>query len=332
MTGVFERRVKRDLGQLVPPAAPVVVACSGGPDSTAALVAVARGGWPVCAAHIDHGLRSSEEAEGDRAMVERLGALLGVPVLTGTARGAELRTSEERAREARYRWLAGACAEAGAIHCVTGHTLDDQAETVLLRLARGSGLGGAAGMAGRAAWPLREAGCGAHLSLVRPLLGLSRADVERYLRALGLEARQDPTNEQVHYARNRVRLRVLPEMERVHAGAAQSLAHFAGLARRDDEALESVAATEFARIATCSPGVVALGRRALSALPPAVGARVLRRAAGELGLATNASQLDALARAARRRGSRVDLAGGRGRSDDTMLIIERLTRASGGCA
>ena len=323
ITGAFERRVARALDRVAPRDAPVVVACSGGPDSSAALVAVARAGRRVSAAHFDHGLRPAEEAEGDRAWVERLGALLGVPVLAGAADGAGAGTSEAHSREARYRWLARALAESGAVCCVTGHTLDDQAETVLLRLARGSGLAGAAGMATGAPWPLADAEHAPGLVLARPLLGISRAEVGRYLGELGLEARHDASNEQLRYARNRVRLRILPEMERVHAGAARSLAQFAAFARRDDEALESVAAGEFARIAIRSPGAVALERGALAELPEAISARVLRRAVGELGLSATASQLGALARAARRRGSRVDLAGGRGRSDEAVLTIER---------
>lgn len=327
-TGAFERRVARDLRQWAPPEAPLVVACSGGPDSIAALMAVARGGWSVYAAHFDHRLRASGETAADRATVERLAGLLGVPVLAGAARQPTSGASEESARAARYRWLARACGEAGAAHCVTGHTLDDQAETVLLHLARGSGLSGAAGMAGHASWPLRGARRAAQLSVVRPLLGVRRTEVERYLDALGLEARHDPSNEQMRYARNRVRLHVLPELERVHGGATQSLAQFATLARRDEDALEGFAAVEFAQAATRSRNAVALKRRALSQLPAAIAARVLRRAARELGIAVNASQLDALARAARRRGSRVDLAGGRARSDGVALHIERCSRAA----
>ena len=327
-TGAFERRVERSLGRIAPRAAPVVVACSGGPDSSAALVAVVRAGWRVHAAHFDHSLRPAGEAEGDRAWVERLGALLGVPVLAGAAEGAGSDASEAVSREARYRWLARALAESGAVCCVTGHTLDDQAETVLLRLARGSGLAGAAGMAPVAPWPLADAANAADLVLARPLLGISRAEVERYLVALGLEARHDASNAELRYARNRVRLRILPEMERVHAGASRSLAQFAEFARRDDEALESVAAGEFARIASRRPGAVALERAAIAALPEAISARVLRRAVAELGLSASASQLDALRRAARRRGSRVDLAGGRGRSENAMLTIERSGRVA----
>ncbi len=322
-TGAFERRVQRALARVAPQKTSLVVACSGGPDSSAALVAVARGGWPVHAACFDHGLRLGEETAADRAAVEGLAGRLDVPLLVGAARWRGGPASEERAREARYRWLARACAEAGATLCVTGHTLDDQAETVLLRLARGSGLAGVAGMAELALWPVRAVRGAARLSVARPLLGVTRAEVERYLVALGVEARHDPSNEQLRYGRNRVRRRVLPELDRVHTGAARSIARFATLARRDEEALEALAAVELARIASRERGAVALPRRALATLPTAIAARVLRQAARELGLEPDAGQLAALARAARRRGTRVDLEGGRGVSGGAALRLER---------
>jgi tRNA(Ile)-lysidine synthase len=140
---------------------------------------------------------------------------------------------------------------------------------------------------------------------------------------LGVEARHDLSNEQLRYGRNRVRRRVLPELERVHRGAARSIARFAGLARRDDEALEALAAVELARIASRERGAVALERRELAALPEALASRVLRQAARDLGLEPNAGQLEALAGAARRRGARVDLDGGRGSTDGTTLRLER---------
>src|SRR5690606_37986891 len=139
-TGAFERRVARALAELGCSTAGgggVLVAVSGGADSTATLVAVTRalGAERATAAHFDHRLRSPAEAANDRAAVEAVAAGLGVAVTTGRAPRRPTDHSEAAAREARYRWLARACREAGVTACVTGHTLDDQAETVLLRLA-----------------------------------------------------------------------------------------------------------------------------------------------------------------------------------------------------
>ncbi len=322
-TDAFERRVQRALARMAPRDTPVVVACSGGADSSATLVAVVRGGWPVHAASFDHGLRPRDETVADRAAVQQLAERLDVPLLVGGTRRRGGVASEAHARGARYRWLARACVEAGVEHCVTGHTLDDQAETVLLRLARGSGVGGVSGMAALAPWPVPRARRAAHLSVVRPLLDVTRAEVERYLSTLNIEARHDSSNVQLRYGRNRIRRRVLPELERVHRGATRSLARFATLARRDNEVLEGFADTELAQIVSMKRGAVELQRRELAALPMAVVSRVLRQAAGRIGIDLDARQLESLAQVVHRRGARVDLDGGHGETDDTVLRLER---------
>lgn len=325
-TGAFERRVRVALGAMLPAGAPVVVACSGGADSTAALVAVARvraGLGPVVAAHFDHGLRPAEEAGFDRASVESLARRLGVRFLYGVASGGEggyaRAGSEAASRASRYRWLAQACAEAGAAHCVTGHTLDDQAETVLLRLARGAGTLGAASMAAESGWPVPVQG--EALRLLRPLLGVRRSEACAYVVALGIEPRLDPTNEQITFDRNRVRRRVLPELRAVNPRVDEALARFASLARRDEEALEAWAAREAQAIARVTAVEVALGRRALLALPEAVASRVLRMTAAHVDVILDANQIAGLLRIARRRGARLALRGGAASVEGEDLVI-----------
>lgn len=147
-TAAFERRVARALEAVVAKDAPVLVACSGGPDSMAVLISISRSRGPddgaVVAAHFNHELRPAAATALDGAAVDAVAALLGRRVLHGAAAdvGGLAGGSEAAAREARYGWLAKACAESGARHCATGHTLDDQAETVLLRLTRGAGTAG----------------------------------------------------------------------------------------------------------------------------------------------------------------------------------------------
>ena len=335
-TGAFERRVARALGGVASAAGPLLVACSGGPDSSAALVAVVRArkaasGGEVIAATFDHGLRPPAETQADRAAVEALAARLGVRCLAG-APDAPIAPSEDAAREARYRWLEAVVLEIGASACATGHTLDDQAETVLLRLTRGAGLAGAAGMAPDAPWPValdgeRGAEPDAEPRLLRPLLELRREEVLDYLDALGMAAlglapRRDPGNETLVFDRNRVRRRVLPELRRLNPRAAEALAGFARRARRDDEALEAWAAAESARLVRVEGSVARIDRGGLRALPEAVASRVLRGAAAGLGLTLSASQLEALLRIAGGRGARLALGGGEARTEDTELRLE----------
>lgn len=333
LTAAFERRVRDALNAHVDRRAAVIVACSGGPDSTAALIAVARsrgaGAGKITAATFDHGIRVEVETAADRAAVESIASRLGVPCLHGEASGLTAIASEAAAREARYRWLADACRATGARYCVTGHTLDDQSETVLMRLVRGTGLGGAAGMASSAAWPVN---CGAdELRVVRPLLGVRRLEVLAYLAFLDVEPRFDTTNELVTFDRNRIRHRVLPELRAVNPRADEALTHFAALARRDDDALEAWAEREAAEFVTYTKEAAYVARARLRALPEAVASRVLRQAARGAGIQLDGIQVESLLRLMRRRGSMLSLAGGSASIEDDAVVIRRHTARPQGC-
>ncbi len=311
-TAAFERRIAAALASHVSSDAPLVVACSGGPDSLATLVAVARTRLPglVTAAHFDHRLRPAAEVAAERAIVETTCVAVGAAFAAGRASRPPTDRGEAAARESRYRWLAAACGRAGAPACVTGHTLDDQAETVLLRLTRGTGLGGAAGMAPSGSWPVTPARGVRAPHLLRPLLAITRAEVEAYLAALGLTPARDPSNATPDYARNRVRLEVVPALRSVNPRAAHQIAAFADRARGDDDALSAWAARAFAKIAECTPDSVCLDRRALLELPDAVASRVVRIAAGTLGATVDRATAHAALHAARAGGRRAALGQG----------------------
>lgn len=321
-TDAFERRISAQLEGAGVAGERVVVACSGGPDSVATLVAVGRAlaAKRVAVAHFDHGLRPEAETAVDAAFVERVARDLGGQFVIGRP-PSTLTGDEASAREARYRWLAGVLHEIGATTAVTGHTRDDQAETVLLNLARGGGLRGARAMAAQSAWPL-PAVDSAHLRLLRPLLEVSRDQVEDYLDALGIVPRLDPTNELATYARNRVRREVLPALETVNPGARAQLAAFATRAREADEALDVWAQREFAAHGVAEAGCGRVARRALGSLPPEVAKRVLVQLGRCLDLELNAVQRAGLVAIASRRGARLDLAGGQAWTDAEWLHMK----------
>jgi tRNA(Ile)-lysidine synthase len=266
----------------------VVVAVSGGADSTALLLALeelSRAGLlslAVTAAHLDHGLRGAS-AEEDARFCESLARANGFDFASARADVGGLAEAsgdnlEQAARRARYEFLAGAARAACAAAVLTGHTLDDQAETVLLRLLRGSGAEGLGGMR-----PVRALEEGGEVALRRPLLEWARrVDTEDYCGERGVEFRTDSMNEDEGFARVRVRRRLLPLLESFNPRAAEAIARAAGLLREDASTLEEFAARllEEARAQVeASPDVTEawpLRAEALASAPLALRRRALR--------------------------------------------------------
>ena len=265
------------------PAGPVAVACSGGADSLALLAATVaetrrrRGGTArrVLGVTVDHGLQEGSAERAD-VVVGRM-ATLGVDE-TMTARvrvEAAGRGIEAAAREARYAVLEEVADRTGSRAVLLGHTLDDQAETVLLGLTRGSGGRSIAGMR-RSYGPF-----------LRPLLDTTRAETEAACRAEGITVWHDPHNQDPRFTRARVRARVLPVLEEeLGPGVAVTLARTADSLREDMELLDGLADAAYAegRRDDAGPGTrVALDVPHLAALAPALRRRVLHRAALDAG-------------------------------------------------
>ncbi len=242
----------------------VLVAVSGGPDSVALLAALLElnpGGWRVGVGHVNHRLRGLESTR-DRRFVERLAARLGCDVHVAVARIARGANLEERAREARYGALLALARRNRYRTVATAHTLDDQAETVLYRLARGAGPGGLAGIARRRAD-----------GVVRPLLDVSHQDVLRFLRRRGLGHRVDRTNASPRFTRNRIRRRVLPLLAReLNPAIHAALGRAADLFRDDDAVLETAARARLRHVRSAAGLDCARLRR----LAPALQRRVVR--------------------------------------------------------
>jgi tRNA(Ile)-lysidine synthase len=296
----------------LPDGIPLVLAVSGGPDSTALLHGVARlaprRGWRLTVAHLDHALRPSSGE--DAHAVASAAAALGLPCEqrrfdVAALAAAEHRSAEDAGRQARYRFLDEVAAGLGPEALIaTAHTADDAAETVLLRLARGAGLRGLRGI------PERRG------RIVRPLLGERRAILREALDAAGIPYRLDATNDDpAHAARNRVRAELLPALERLNLAAVEALVRFGRLAADDDELLDALAAAELIRrrqpdgsLDWRDPPARALGRR------------VLRLAIGESPPA--AERVEALLDAAEgpRGGVAIELGGGRRASVRQRLI------------
>jgi tRNA(Ile)-lysidine synthase len=185
---------------------------------------------------------------------------------------------EHAARRCRYRFLRETALAAGLDLVAVGHTATDQAETVLLRILRGTGVSGLAAMAWRSSWP--DAGDGP--TLLRPMLGLRREDTRAYCEALGLAPRHDPENDSPHYLRNRVRADVLPALAQLNPRIVDALTGLAASARDVRTLVEAAVDAQWAEVATHGWRTVTFDRRMLTAMPAAVRAEALRRAVAEL--------------------------------------------------
>jgi tRNA(Ile)-lysidine synthase len=300
---------------LLAPGDHVLVGVSGGPDSVALLHALAllraehRLELTVC--HVHHGLRP--EADRDAAFVEALAARLGCPVRVARVhvpRGPG-RSPEEAARLARHAALARVADAVGAGRIALGHTADDQAETVLMRVLEGAGPRGLAGI------PARRG------RLVRPLLGVDRAAVLAHLAAHGLEAVDDATNRDPKFLRNRVRHEILPFLAaQMGPRAPAALRRLARASREAVEALDAVARSRLAGHLAPTPVGWRLALAALDELPPGAVKATVRLAVVEvaardrLGSGLRAAHQDALAALLRAApGARVRLPG--------AVVVER---------
>lgn len=287
----------------IPDDVALVLAVSGGPDSTALLhgaaLLVPDRGWRLTVAHLDHALRSTSADEA--AAVAAIAAGMGLPaevrrVDVAALAAAEHRSLEDAGRQARYRFFEKVAAGLGPDALIaTAHTADDAAETVLLRLARGSGLRGLRGI------PSRRG------RIVRPLLHTRRSVLREALDAAGIAYLTDPSNADLAHARNRVRADLLPALERLNPAAVEALLRFGHLAADDDDLLDALAVDELARRRDGADGWLDWHHAPARAL----GRRVLRLAIGDP--APSAERIEALLDAAEgpRGGIAIELGAGR---------------------
>ncbi|HEX5239058.1 MAG TPA: tRNA lysidine(34) synthetase TilS [Sphingomicrobium sp.] len=272
-------RFRRDLDALVGPEVPIGIAVSGGPDSLALLLMAAevRPG-KIEAATVDHALRPESRSEAE--MVTRICEQIGVQhrILTASWEEKPATAIQERARAMRYRLLGQWAAERGLKALLTAHHLDDQAETLLMRFARGAGIRGLAGMRRIASTP------GGRIALLRPLLGWRRSELEAVCGASGFEPAEDPSNADEQFERVRVR-KALREIEWLDPEAiAASAAHLA----QAETALQWATTQEWERWVTVGEGTIVYRP---SDAPREIRRRIVRRAVIALATEGQGSEL-----------------------------------------
>jgi tRNA(Ile)-lysidine synthase len=273
MIGNVRNKISRTLTDygMVAPGDLVVTAVSGGPDSVCLLDCLGalteEFGITLVVAHFDHGLRPHEDA-AETAFVHRLADSLNLPFKTNPAPpeispgGSE----EEKARTARYSFLEEVRRQTGARRIALGHTIDDQAETVLMRLLRGSGTSGLAAIP-----PVRGD------AVIRPMIRVSRREVLAYLAERGLDSMLDSSNTGTRYLRNRIRSEVMPVLTNYQPRLVERLANTADILRADDECLDSIALAWIDEHGPAGLDAPRIGISRWKLLHPALRMRVLRQ-------------------------------------------------------
>lgn len=258
----------------------LLVGCSGGGDSVALLDILSRLAATfelrLAVVHLHHGWRG-EEADADQRLAERLAQGLGLPFFSSQVDlSAAAGSREEVARDARLRFFDSVARSWDADAVALGHTADDQLETIILHLARGTGRRGLGGM--------RKRTRVADLLIVRPLLDRQRAELRVYATARRLEWGEDSSNQDISLARNRLRRRLLSDLQQINPAVVGNVARAAGLLQEEEEWLDTLAAEALAAVVTDEeyPGAMALNAAAMAQLPRPLRRRVVRRAIGEV--------------------------------------------------
>lgn len=267
----------------------VLVAVSGGADSVCLLHILAQRqaelGIKLHVAHLNHKLRG-DESEEDAWYVADLAHKLGIPITMDTIDVAAYRdrkrcSLEEAAREVRYSFLADAVASSGAVCAVAGHTRDDQVETILMHLLRGTGIAGLRGLQPRASVLIGDC-IKTPLIVVRPLLEVSRQETSDYCRRFKLKPRTDSSNASPDFLRNRIRLELLPALRNYNSQVDAAMLRLADIASDQVHYIEEQASDLWSKAATADSGVVYLDKSRMLDLPLTMQRQLFRRAVEQL--------------------------------------------------
>jgi tRNA(Ile)-lysidine synthase len=267
----------------------IVVGVSGGADSVCLLHILAK--WQrefdikLYAAHLNHQLRGVESDE-DAEYVANLAASVGVPLTVGKRNVADYRSRrncpiEEAARELRYDFLAKVACDVGAHRVATGHTRDDQVETILMHILRGTGISGLCGLEPCSPFPfyhfeLKAKNLG--LVVIRPLLDITRQETLSYCQEHQLRPRFDSSNLSLSFLRNRLRLELLPSLRKYNPSVDQALLRLAKIAKDDSSFVEQQALQLWDEVSRQEKDAIYLDRKKIGSLPVALQSRLIRLA------------------------------------------------------
>ena len=273
-----------DVGLLRPEGCTIVAAVSGGPDSMTLLgllcTLTEKYSLRVHAAHLDHGMRG-EESEADARYVDETCRRWGVPVVVertdvGALRVRRRLSWEAAARDVRYDFLARVAVSVGASAVALGHTADDQAETLLLHLLRGTGMRGLQGMLSLSRWRGRDDA--SDVALVRPMLHVTRQETEAYCAEHGIVPRQDSSNRDERFTRNRVRMSLMPQLRRYNPAVREALTRLSHTMARDMAYIDQQVRDAWPRVVTQEPWGLRFDRGVFNSMHSSIQAHLIQHA------------------------------------------------------
>ena len=296
LSSSFERKIHKRLTHVIDAKSKMLLACSAGIDSTAMLLMMTRC-YPknkIEVAYFDHGTRSKKAHQKEYDFLTEICTNLNVQIHRGVLNKKIKKQSEEVLRLARYQWLSTLCNENSFQYIVTGHHLNDQAETLLFRLTRGTSLDGIQSIQIVSQLNnemILNKKMNNNIFLLRPLLDFAKNDLKAYLDALGIKAISDPTNNDLSYSRNLIRNKVLPKLEDINPKAIHAIARFALIAQKDDKALLFFANQNYSEIVTEYDTAVKIDIVKLNKLPNAIITRIIILSCRYLNLSINSDQI-----------------------------------------
>ncbi|PZC40317.1 MAG: tRNA(Ile)-lysidine synthase [Chloroflexi bacterium] len=295
----FERRLFTKVNVNLKKNEKLLLACSGGPDSTSLLLAMSRiwSNLNIKVAYFNHGTRSKLEHEKEFVFLKKICNILNIEIFKGNNINTKLKKSENFLRISRYDWLRKICSEQGINYLLTAHNLNDQAETLIFRLTRGTSLEGIKSM--QIISKLSENHKNniflkKDIILFRPLLDVPRWEIEKYLKTLNIDAINDPSNTDNAYSRNYIRQKIIPGLEKINPKAIESIARFAEIANQDNDTLHILAKKFYKKIVVEKRTSVEIDISKLSKLSNSMISRVIILGCHYLKIEINSDQIEHL--------------------------------------
>ena len=330
LTSALERKVSYALDGEIPINSKLLLACSGGPDSTALLLIMARI-WQtnkINVAYFNHGLRSKQKSNLEYKFLKNICDHFEIEIIKGSRDKKIKAVSEDALRNARYKWLAQVSQDLKIKYIMTGHNQNDQVETVLFRLTRGTSLDGIKAMQIKTSLNnlFINKKNQSSLFLLRPLLNTSREEIDRYLNSVKVSALHDSTNDDNKYIRNYIRNEIVPSLKKINPKLIDSISRFAAIVNLDNDALSMYAKKHYRKIVVEKKYSVEINKQAISKLPPALINRVIICCCQYLELKVNNDQINHIVDFIEKNNAHYSLPNAEAMTTKKLITIKRLIK------